>query len=194
MTTAPSFTSTDLILLSEEGKRYEVIEGELYVSKQPHWHHQYTCVRLSRFLDDWNERTGLGMVNTAPGVIFADDDDVAPDVVWVSMERLAGSLDADGRLQAAPEIAVEVLSPGSANTRRDRDAKRKLYSRRGVQEYWIVDWRQHQLEVYRRAEATLQLVATLYAEDLLESPLLPGFSCKVASLFAALPQQSSAGG
>src|SRR5262245_41852954 len=131
MTTAPSFTSTDLLLLSDEGKRYEVIEGELYVSKQPHWHHQYTCGRLFRFLDEWNERTRLGLVNAAPGVIFADDDDVAPDVVWVSMEKLAAALDPDGRLHAAPEIAVEVLSPGSTNTRRDRDAKRKLYARRG---------------------------------------------------------------
>lgn len=129
------------------------------------------------------------MVNAAPGVIFAEDDDVAPDVVWVSMERLATALGDDDKLHAAPELVVEVLSPGQKNERRDRETKLKLYARRGVQEYWIVNWRQRVLEVYRREQATLRLAATLYAEDALESPLLPGFTCQVARLLAELPRQ-----
>jgi Uma2 family endonuclease len=56
-----------------------------------------------------------------------------------------------------------------------------------VHEYWIADWRQRRLDVYRRENAALHLVATLYASDTLESPLLPGFSCPVARLFADLP-------
>ena len=79
--------------------------------------------------------------------------------------------------------AVEILSPGAANERRDREAKLKLYSRRGVLEYWIVDWQARQVEVYRREELALRLVATLYATDTLASPLLPGFACEVATLF-----------
>ena len=62
----------------------------------------------------------------APGLIFADDDDVAPDVVWISRERLAGTLDQTGHLHTAPELVVEVLSPGSVNERRDREVKLKL--------------------------------------------------------------------
>lgn len=188
MTTSTRLTSADLELMPDDGKRYELIEGELHVSKQPGWHHQYTCGRLFRFLDEWNERTGLGMVNAAPGVIFAEDDDVAPDVVWVSMGRLATALGDDDKLHAAPELVVEVLSPGQKNERRDRETKLKLYARRGVQEYWIVNWRQRVLEVYRREQATLRLAATLYAEDALESPLLPGFTCQVARLLVDLPQ------
>ena len=85
--------------MPEDGKLYELIEGELYASRQPSWDHQYSCVRLGRFLDEWNEQTGLGVVNAAPGVIFAEDDDVAPDLVWISDGKLSAG--AGGGSQAA---------------------------------------------------------------------------------------------
>ena len=69
------------------------------------------------------------------------------------------------------------------NERRDREAKLKLYSRRGVLEYWIVDWCTQQIEVYQREQLALRLIATLYSMDTLTSPLLPGFVCQVATLF-----------
>ena len=123
------------------------------------------------------------MANSAPGLIFDDDDDVAPDVVWISRERLAKSLQPDGKLHAAPELAIEVLSPGMINERRDREIKLKLYSRRGILEYWVVSWQERHLDVYRREDAALKLYSTLYANDLLQSPLLPGFSFQVSQLF-----------
>ena len=78
-------------------------------------------------------------------------------------------------------LAVEVLS--SSTARRDRGVKRHYYQRNGVSEYWIVDWMQRRLEVYRRADAALHLAATLYGDDMLRSPLLPGFSYRVGDLF-----------
>ena len=182
-TAATKFTSADLLLMPDNGKHYEVIAGELYVSHQPHWHHQFVCGQLFRFLQGWSKQSGLGVPNGAPGVIFAEDDEVAPDVVWISPDRLATALGADGKLHAAPELVVEVISPGLANQQRDRQTKLKLYSRRGVREYWIVDWQQQQVEVYRRTAAELTLLATLYRTDTLQSPLLPGFSCEVVTLF-----------
>ena len=107
-----------------------------------------------------------------------------PDVVWASKERLALLLDDAGHLTAAPELIVEVLSLGTDNERRDREVKLKLYSSRGVREYWIADWRKQQVEVYRREGATLVLVATLFSDDELTSPLLPGFSCSLGQIFA----------
>lgn len=187
MSATEKFTSADLALMPDDGKRYEIIEGELYVSRQPGFEHQYTCGQLFRFLQEWNEENGTGVAIIAPGVIFADDDDVAPDVVWVSRERLADAVDKAGHLRKAPELIVEVLSPGKANERRDRQAKLKLYSRRDVKEYWIVDWMQRLVEVYRREQDALKLKATLHEEDAIESPLLPGFSCQVAKLFFTPP-------
>jgi len=183
MPTALRWTSADLTLLPDDGKRYEIIDGELYVSRQPHWHHQYTCGMIFSVLNTWSQHTQAGTPNLAPGVIFADDDDVVPDVVWISQARRAAALGPDGHLHAAPELAVEVLSPGSANERRDREVKLKLYSRRGVLEYWIVDWRTRQVEVYRQQDGMLCQAGTLSAVETLTSPLLPGFACPVASLF-----------
>ena len=183
MNTALRWTSADLTVLPDDGKRYEIIDGELYMSRQPHWHHQRACGKVFAALEAWSVQTGAGEANLAPGVIFAEDDDVAPDVIWISHARRATALGPDGHLHAAPELVVEILSPGTTNERRDREAKLKLYSRRGVLEYWIVDWRTQQVEAYRREELALRLVATLYTTDTLTSPLLPGFSCEVVTLF-----------
>jgi len=183
MSTVPRFTSADVDLLPEDGKRYELIEGDLVVTHQPHWNHQFVCTQLSRYLAIWSEESGLGEVNTAPGIILAEDEDVAPDLVWISYGRLQTALQEDGKLHQVPELVVEVLSPGSRNVLRDRQLKRKLYARRGVFEYWIVDWESEQIEVYRRQNATLELMATLFSADTLTSPLLPGFEIPIAKLW-----------
>ena len=187
METTGKFTSADLALMPDDGKRYEVIAGDLYVSKQPGAEHQYTCSILIWALVQWSGENGTGVTLVAPGLVFADGDDVAPDVVWVSRERLEGALDEAGHLTRAPELVVEVLSPGKSNEQRDRVAKLNLYSRRGVSEYWIVDWMQRLVEVYRRERGALRHVSTLYADDALESPTLPGFSCQVSKLFFTQP-------
>ena len=72
------------------------------------------------------------------------------------------------------------------NERRDREVKVKLYSRRNVKEYWVVNWQERTLEIYRREDAVLTLEKTLEETDVLQSPLLPGFSCKVSQLFTSL--------
>jgi Uma2 family endonuclease len=187
METARKFTSADLLLMPDDGNRYEIIEGDLYVSKLPSAEHQFVCTRVSRFLDVWSDESQTGVVFIAPGLVFDDDDDVAPDVVWVSHGRLAGSLDHAGHFTRAPEFVVEVLSPGKRNEHRDRVAKFGLYSRREVSEYWIMDWTQRLVEVYRRDGDELKLAEKLHADDALESPMLPGFSCQVAKLFFTQP-------
>jgi Uma2 family endonuclease len=180
------WTSRDLDLLPDDGNRYEIIDGELYVSKQPDWQHQLVGFRLGHLLEVWNEQSQAGFVNLTPGVIFTDDTNVVPDVIWISQERLKAALHKDGKLHNAPELVVEVLSPGADNERRDREVKLKLYSRRNVKEYWVVNWQERTLEVYRREDAVLTLERTLEESDVLQSPLLPGFSCKVSQLFSSL--------
>ena len=178
------WTTADLELLPDNGNRYEIIDGELFVTRAPHWEHQEVADNFCTELKLWSRQTGLGKAASGAGIIFTDADNVIPDVVWVSNERLAVLLDDAGHLTAAPELVVEVLSPGEENERRDREVKLKLYASQGVREYWIADRRLQQIQVYRREQATLVLVATLFAADELTSPLLPGFSCPVARLFS----------
>lgn len=178
------WTTADLELLPDNGNRYEIIDGELFVTRAPHWNHQSVCGRIFAVLDAWSQSTGLGQVAIAPGIIFSDADNVIPDVVWVSNERLALLLDDAGHLTAAPELVVEVLSSGGENERRDKEVKLKLYSSRGVQEYWIVDWQKQQIEVYRREKAALTLNATLFADDEFTSPILESLQFPVRQIFA----------
>ncbi len=180
------WTVDDLELLPEDGSRYEIVDGELYVSKQPDMQHQVVSTKIASLLDLWSSQTQLGLAISTPGIIFASDNAVVPDVVWISSERYATALQADGKFHSCPELIVEVLSPGLENERRDRGTKLKLYSLRGAEEYWIVNWQERRLEVYRRENAVLTLDKTLNENDLLQSSLLPGFSCKVGQFFTSI--------
>lgn len=122
------WTTADLEVLPDNGNRYEIIDGELLVTRAPHWRHQKTCGRIYAALDTWSQSTGLGEPGITPGIVFSDTDSVIPDVVWASNERLAELLDDSGHLTAAPELIIEVLSSGAENERRDKVAKLKLYS------------------------------------------------------------------
>ncbi|MEW6129807.1 MAG: Uma2 family endonuclease [Acidobacteriota bacterium] len=182
MATAIRFTSADLLAMPDNGKRYEVIEGELYMSRQPFNEHQRVCGKLFNKLANWSEVSNSGEPFFAPGLIFAEDDDVAPDLIWISKKRLV-DYKPDDHFHVAPELVIEVLSFGKEQERRDRETKLKLYSRRGVQEYWIANWRSRQIEVYRRKRNHLQLITTLNDNETLTSPLLPNFSCQVSTIF-----------
>jgi len=184
MSTELRFTVADLDLLPrDDGNRYEIIDGELYVSTQPHWQHQLICSRLAHRFIAWDSEEREGLTITAPGIIFAEDQAVAPDLVWISRERFSRVAEPDGKLHLAPDLVVEVLSPGNDNAERDRTLKLKLYSRQGVREYWIVDWREETIQVFRRQQAALELTATLTSDDDLNSPLLAGFTCPVRDIF-----------
>jgi len=170
-------------LPQNEWTTYEIIDGELFVNRSPHRRHQKIIGKLFSLLDRWSEDSGLGEPIIAPGLILSDADNVIPDLVWVTQSLLTVIEDESGHLTKVPELVVEVLSSGDGNIRRDREAKLKLYSVQGAQEYWIADRFSQQLEVYRRSDARLVLMATLKVEDTLTSPVLPGFSAQVSQLF-----------
>ncbi len=136
------WTTEDLKLLPDSSNRYEIIDGHLLMTRAPHWKHQKAIVKASRILDTWSEASQMGETVSTPGVIFDDADNVIPDVVWISHQRLAAGVDEEGHFTIAPELIVEVLSPGTQNERREslrlvcveRETKLKLYAERGVQE------------------------------------------------------------
>jgi Uma2 family endonuclease len=178
------WTTADLELFPDDGQRYEIIDGELFVTRAPHWKHQNVGDNVCTQLKLWSRETGLGDAATGVGIIFNDADNVIPDVVWVSNQRLSEILDEAGHLTGAPELVIEVLSLGEFQKKRDKQLKLKLYSVQGVREYWIFDREKETVEIYRRENGVLKLAATLYKEDNLTSPLLPGFSCAVKVCFS----------
>ncbi len=166
-------TYDDYCLLPDDGKRYEIIDGELFVTPSPRRSHQKVVTRLSRYLDEFVEKSGYGEVYVAPfDVIFSLFDVVEPDILYVSKEH--ASVLTEKNVQGAPDLVGEVLS--ETTSARDRSIKHKLYARYGVQEYWLIDPDVLIAEVYRRRTQGLELVATLQSSDSLITPLLPGFS------------------
>lgn len=179
------WTTRDLEVMPDDGgwKRHEIIDGELLVTRAPHIRHQGASGNIHFELECWSRETNLGKPFQTPGVIFTPTDAVIPDVVWISRDRLANGTDEAGHLTTAPELIIEVLSPGELNEQRDKELKLKLYSLHGVQEYWIANWQLKTLEIYRRTNAQLKLAATLLNEDSITSPLLPGFSAPLMQIF-----------
>jgi Uma2 family endonuclease len=184
MSVSRRWTVADLEAMEpKETERYEIIDGELIVTHAPDWRHQFACSELNIALGEWNNRARSGAVMQAPGLVFDFENAAIPDLVWVSWDRLRAVQDSAGHLTHGPELAVEVLSPGTRNVRRDRETKLALYAREGVGEYWIVDWQRRILEIYRHQGDGLELVATLGGDDLIESPLLPGFSVPISRIW-----------
>ena len=175
-----TWTIYDVEVLPENPAiQYELIAGDLLVTRTPHYRHQHICSRVAAALEIWSERTGLGLTIINPGLIYSEIDSVIPDVVWVSNNRLAQIEDDSGHLTASPELVIEVLSSGKENERRDKETKLKLYSIQGVQEYWIIDRFKGQVEIYRREQGKLVLTLTLMGQDEIHSTLLPNFGCIV---------------
>ncbi len=146
----PSITWRDVQQMPDDGNRYEVIEGDVYVTPASTLRHQRVSWRLGKALDRLLEEPGYGVVVPAPfGVEFpATGEGVQPDLLFVSVERRG--IITDAGLTGAPDLAVEVLSPSTAS--RDRGIKLRLYERQGVREYWIVDPDENTVDVWRFGE------------------------------------------
>ena len=176
------YTIDDWENFPDNGNRYEIIEGEVYVSTAPRFIHQLLSFRIAKKIGDYLEKNQIGEVLPAPGVVFSHKDGVIPDVVFISYERLKLFL-IDEKIQGAPELVVEILSPGKVNIERDRKTKLKLYSRYPVEEYWIVDPMRKQIEIFHSTPHGLRPAEIFNEQDVLISPLFPDFSLSLAELF-----------
>ena len=172
-------TYDDFRLLPNNGKRYEIVEGDLLVTPAPRRMHQRIVTRLTRFLSAYVDDHQRGEVLVSPfDVVFSPFDVVEPDVVYISHAR--ESVLTEMNAQGAPDLVVEVLSETTEKT--DRTIKLKLYGKFGVQEYWMINPEAPSAEIYRRGPEGLDLVAKLASTDALTSPLFPGFNLPLSRL------------
>ncbi|MGI9173783.1 MAG: Uma2 family endonuclease [Rhodothermales bacterium] len=176
-------TYEDYVLIPEDGKRHEIIDGIEYVTAAPNVRHQRIIGRLFNRLYTYAEETGAGEVFVAPvDNILSDIDIVQPDILFVSEGR-AGIIEEHGLVEA-PDLVAEVLSP--SNRRHDEVRKLQLYERFGAGEYWILDPERDTVTVYRLEGARYGKPRLLRAEadDRLTTPLLPDWEIPLADLFA----------
>ena len=178
----PLLTVADLDAMPDDGNRYELFNGEIFVSRAPGLTHQIILTNLLTILRAYLDRNAVGQVIPTPGIIFGESDAAIPDLVFIS-NQLFHELVFEERINGAPELMVEIVSPGKENARRDRVVKRQVYGRFGVKEYWIVDPEKRAIEVYRLKKRALVLAGTKMDADDLGTPLLPGLVFKAKDVF-----------
>ena len=179
----PIVTVEDLAAMPDDSNRYEVIEGEISVSRAPDFVHQVATSNLIGSINPYLKNNPIGTIVPTPGLILSPIDGVIPDLVYMSNERRDEIL-REGKLHAAPELVIEILSPGTENIRRDRIVKRQLYAKHGVEEYWVIDAQMRTLEVYRLRDALLDLIAMYAKGDTVTTALLPDWNISIEELFA----------
>ena len=179
----PLLTVADLDAFPEDdGNRYELIDGELFVSHAPGIPHQRVLLNLEVALSEYLREHPIGILVPGAGAIFSDYDAVIPDLTFVRNERWDQVVTGE-KFTGAVDLVIEVLSPGAANRRRDLSAKRQLYGKYGVKEYWIIDSENISVSVFHLECETLKEIATLKGEDTLTSTILPGFPLNVSAIF-----------
>jgi len=172
-------TYRDYAALPNDGRRYEIHDGELSVTPAPGRTHQHVVLRLGAALDAHVFANSLGEVYIAPfDVILAETTIVQPDIVFVANERLA--IFTERGAEGAPSLAIEVLSPSTAHI--DRSTKLQLYVRSAVPYSWIVDPERRRIEVYRLVAGVYDGPET-FDDDLVDVPPFDGLRLNPTSLW-----------
>jgi Uma2 family endonuclease len=159
---------------------YEIIDGELIVSRQPHLRHGVIIAAVSQlFLPTVKALGGLTIVE--PGIVWSEEaeDNVVPDIAIVLPDRL--HLATGRALSGCPNIVIEIVSQGSIEV--DYVKKRDLYARTSAQEYWIIDWQRKVIQVWTFTESPAR--ATDYTPgQIITTPLIPALAIPVDELLS----------
>ncbi len=180
MRISAKFSYEDLQHIPPDRNRYEIVDGELFVTPAPIPLHQRIVMNLGAHL--WNHARAhhLGEVFVAPlDVVFTSETVLEPDIIFVSRARL--QIIGEKYLAGPPDLVVEVLSKSSS--RLDRDIKPKQYARYGVPEFWRIDPEAKTVEIFRLQGKEYELAQRLEFGDTIASPLFPGLNLPVSSLW-----------
>lgn len=182
---ATRMTYEEFVKLPDDGRQYELIDGELIVNPSPVPRHQMIAGNIYFAIRLFLQKHGGALVYSAPIDVRLGDDIVQPDVVVIAGNRV--QIVGDRNVVAAPDLIVEVLSEGTR--RKDEIVKRKLYERAQVGEYWIVDPELELVKMHRLVDGALQRVAEIGTESggVLTTSILPDFTLDIREVFA-MPQ------
>ena len=166
--------------LPESNLPMELWDGEIVMSPTPTPSHQNVVLRLSFLLDEFTRESKAGKVFVSPlDVVLSEHRVMQPDILFIAKNNLGIVQD---RIRGVPNLAVEVVSPGS--WKRDRVEKKALYEQVGIAEYWIVDPESRSIEVFALAKGLYRLHSRAVDAQLAKSKLLPGFKVSFHQLLA----------
>lgn len=174
-------TYAEYCLLPDDGTRYQVLEGELVVSPAPQLLHQDTVLQLALILSGYVKARDLGKIYVAPvDVVLGPTTVVQPDVLFVRGEHM--EIVTDQNIQGPPDLCVEVLSPGTEST--DRERKKALYARFDVREYWIIDPIRRTVTIYTLEDGKFAFQGERSGDDLITSSVITGFQVRTDAIFS----------
>ena len=173
-------TYEDFLTFPDDGRRYEIIDGELYVSPAPKIIHQDISGNLFELLRVFVRRHRLGRVFAAPvDVVLSMHDIVEPDLIFVSKTR--ADMVTEDNIQGTPDLLVEIISPSSRA--HDRVRKFRRYARFGVAEYWIIDPDEKTIEIFTLVEGKFELLHKCGPRGHVKSGVVKGFECTAREIF-----------
>lgn len=176
----PRVSFAELCGWPDDGRRYELYDGEVIVVPSPFPRHQRVGSHLASILREYEAAIGGFMFGAPIDIVLTEYDVVQPDVVFFRAER-RHLIKMWESTRVPPDLAVEVLS--RSTERRDRGRKMELMARSGVPEYWIVDPKESVLEVYQLHGNSYVLTAACHETDRVDSPTLPGLSFDARRVF-----------
>ncbi len=166
------FTYRDYLCLDDD-KRHEVLEGDLMMVPAPSWRHQDVLTKLFRALDRFVETQALGVVRFAPiDVMLSEENVVQPDLFFIAKDRT--SIIQDRGVFGPPDLVIEIISPAKPD--RDQIAKRRIYGKYGIKEYWIVDPDKRTVEVLTLTDSGLETYRVFPSPSKIISPIWPSLS------------------
>ena len=174
------WTYEDYATMPDDGKRYQIVDGVLFMSPAPSIGHQETVGEIFSYLRDHVKHAKLGKVYISPlDVELSPKTVVQPDVLVLltaHIERIS-----DKRIIGAPDLVVEVTSPGTTGF--DHRQKQDAYAHAGVPEYWIIDPASHTLELLILENAAYRSLGIFEGQQTLPSTVVPGFFVQVEQFF-----------
>ena len=173
-------TYEDFAALPDDGKRYELHEGELSVTPAPGTRHQDVLLNLTLILAPYVRSSGHGKFFLSPfDCIMSETTIVEPDLLYLDDSRLR--FVSDRGIEGAPTLAVEIISPYSKQI--DRRRKMALYATHNVAWYWIVDPEVRAIEAYRLEGSAYHLVAKLEGTEPRALPPFLGLPLEPAAVW-----------
>jgi Uma2 family endonuclease len=173
-------TYEDLRQFPDDGKRYELIHGEVHVEPSPNTKHQLSLLHLTFSLERYLSNNRLGVIFFAPmDVRLAADSAVQPDLIFISSARTGIIL--DNYIDGAPDLAVEILSPSTAAY--DRASKLALYAEMDVPWVWFPDPQVKTVEILKLEGKKYLVDSVLAGPQVLTSSLFPGWQLPLNELF-----------
>ena len=175
------FKAGDIWDVPDDNLRYEVIDGELFMTPAPSWQHQSSLMRLSFLIYGWVSARNLGSVVQAPvGVVLDEENGVQPDLVFIARERF--HIISERGVEGPPDLLVEVLSPSTEA--RDRGVKMRRYAAAGIPHYWLLNPRARALEAYVLGENGYEPAGIHGPGSIFRPALFPGLEIPIETLWA----------